>query len=234
RLEGQRAGLYGTEFGLAIFATSNIMLFGLIIWLSARSLNGIDDRRRNVDQQLRASEERFRQLADAMPPIVWTARSDGWLDYYNQRWFDYTGLTLAQSEGTGWGRVLHPDDLQPCIDTWRLSVRTGELYEIKYRFRRASDGSYRWHLGRASAIRDADGRIMKWFGTATDIDDQKRAEEALELSYLELEIRVEERTAELAKLNVGLQAQMADRQKAEEALRLMVDGVKDYSIIMLD
>jgi len=234
RLEGQRAGLYGTEFGLAIFATSNIMLFGVMIWLSARSLNGIDDRRRNVDQQLRASEERFRQLADAMPPIVWTARSDGWLDYYNQRWFDYTGLTLAQSEGTGWGRVLHPDDLQHCIDTWRLSVRTGELYEIKYRFRRASDGSYRWHLGRASAIRDADGRIMKWFGTATDIDDQKRAEEALELSYLELEGRVEERTAELAKLNVGLQAQIADRQKAEEALRLMVDGVKDYAIIMLD
>jgi two-component system sensor histidine kinase/response regulator len=218
RLAGQHAGLYGTEFGLAIFATSNITIFAVIIWLSARSLNRNETKGLSAGKELRASEERFRQLADAMPQIVWTARPDGWLDYYNQRWFDYTGMTLAQTEGDGWEQVLHPDDLKHCIDTWSESVRTGGPYEIKYRFKRAADGAYRWHLGRASAIRNESGQIEKWFGTGTDIDDQKRAEEALELSHSQLEARVESRTAELERVNLGLQEQIAERQRVEAVL----------------
>jgi PAS domain S-box-containing protein len=240
KLTGQRAGLYGTEFGLAIFATSNITIFAVIIWLSARSLNRIDSKRRSAAEQLRSSEESFRQLADAMPQIVWTSKPDGWPDYYNQRWFDYTGMTLAQTEGAGWGPVLHPDDLQHCIDTWGESVRTGKPYEIKYRFKHAADGVYRWHLGRASAIRDGDGQIMKWFGTCTDIDDQKRAEEALESSHVQLELRVEERTEELENLNHGLQEQIAERRRIETALLdlTMLMGTildsTDYTIISTD
>lgn len=125
------------------------------------------------------SERDFSLLADAMPQIVWTSRPDGWLDYYNQRWFDYTGMTLEQTQGWGWGPVLYPDDLQKCLDIWAHSLQTGKLYEIEYRFKRASDGTYRWHLGRALPVCDADGKIIKWFGTCTDIDDQKRNEEAL-------------------------------------------------------
>jgi PAS domain S-box-containing protein len=129
---------------------------------------------------LEASEERYRSLADAMPQIVWTARPDGHLDYYNRRWFEYTGFTEEESFAEeGWKGVLHPEDVLPCQQRWYASVQTGEEYKIEYRFRRASDGSYRWHLGRALPMRDADGRIVKWFGTSTDIDDQKRAEEAL-------------------------------------------------------
>jgi two-component system sensor histidine kinase/response regulator len=175
--------------------------------------------RKIAEEALHESEKGFRQLADAMPQIVWTARPDGGLDYYNQRWFDYTGMTLEETEGWGWAPVLHTDDLQNCIDIWGEAVRTGEPYEIKYRFKRASDGVYRWHLGRASAIRDEQGQIIKWFGTCTDIDDQKRTEEALELARNGLETRVRERTAELVTVNVGLQKQMAERQRAEEALR---------------
>jgi PAS domain S-box-containing protein len=125
------------------------------------------------------SEQDYKYLADAMPQIVWTARADGYLDYYNRRWFEYTGLTLEQTEGWGWQPVLHPEDVEPCLKRWATAVETGEAYEIEYRFRRASDGSYRWHLGRGVPMRDETGRIIKWFGTATDIDDRKRAEEAL-------------------------------------------------------
>ncbi len=125
---------------------------------------------------------RFRALADAMPQIVWTANPDGRLDYYNQRWFDYTGLTLAQTEGWGWQPVLHPDDVQRCVERWSAAVASGEPYEIEYRFRRGADGAYRWHLGRALPVHDALGQIVKWFGTCTDIDDQKRLADELRAS----------------------------------------------------
>ena len=82
--------------------------------------------RRRADKALRASEQRYRELADSMPLVVWTARPNGELDYYNQRWFDYTGMTLEQTQGWGWQPVLHPDDLQNCLDRWSESVRTGQ------------------------------------------------------------------------------------------------------------
>ncbi|HEX8890977.1 MAG TPA: response regulator, partial [Pyrinomonadaceae bacterium] len=130
-------------------------------------------------KELQRGEEHYHYLADAMPQIVWTARPDGYLDYYNRRWFEYTGLTMEQTEGWGWQPVLHPDDVEHCLRRWARAVETGEAYEIEYRFRRAQDGTYRWHLGRAVPMRDESGRIVKWFGTCTDIDDHKRAEEAL-------------------------------------------------------
>lgn len=118
----------------------------------------------------------LRAVADAMPLIVWTARSDGHLDYYNQRWYDYTGMTFEQTQGWDWKHAMHPDDVQPCIDRWTQAFTTGEPYEIEYRFLRASDGSYRWHLGRALPVRDpGTGQITGWIGTGTDIDDLKRA-----------------------------------------------------------
>ncbi|HVF55138.1 MAG TPA: PAS domain S-box protein [Pyrinomonadaceae bacterium] len=135
--------------------------------------------RKQAEEAVRESERRYRSLAEAMPLIVWTARDDGYFDYYNNRWFEYTGTTLEETEGWGWQRVVHPDDAERCIRQWATAVMTGREYYIEYRFRRASDGAYRWHLGRAKPMRDAAGRIMRWFGTATDIHDQKQAEEAL-------------------------------------------------------
>lgn len=132
-----------------------------------------------VREAFKDSELNFRTLADTMPQIVWTARPDGWLDYYNQRWYDYTGMTWEETQGWGWQPVMHPEDIQMTIDTWSECVLTGKNYEIEYRFRRASDGQYRWHLSRAFPLRNHQGEIVKWFGSSTDIDDQKRAEEAL-------------------------------------------------------
>jgi PAS domain S-box-containing protein len=143
------------------------------VWGTQRDIT----ERKRAEAELQASEQRYRSLADAMPQIVWTARADGYNDYYNQRWFEYTGMTLEQTEGWGWQPVLHPEDVERCLRSWATAVQTGQSYEIEYRFRRASDGAYRWHLGRAFPMRAPDGQILKWFGTATDIDDQKQAEE---------------------------------------------------------
>lgn len=129
----------------------------------------------SADADLR--EERYRHLAEAIPQIVWTARPDGWLDYFNQRWFDYTGLKLEQTAGWGWQLVLHPDDLERSLEQWKLSVDTGRDYEVEYRLKRLSDSTYRWHLVRALPLHNSRGEIVKWFGTCTEIHDQKQVQE---------------------------------------------------------
>ena len=138
-----------------------------------------DRERHHAEQELRVSETRWRQLADAMPQIVWSARPDGWIDYGNRRWFDYTGTTeldLARQ----WPAILHPDDLQGSLVGWMDAVEKGVAYEAELRFRRASDGEYRWHLVRGLPVRDANGEIAKWYATCTDIQDQRTATEVAE------------------------------------------------------
>ena len=132
--------------------------------------------RKKAQEALEDSEARYRFLADAMPQIVWTADPDGNLDYYNQRWFDYTGMTLEETTGWGWQPVLHPDDLQNCLNRWTDSLTNDSPYEVEYRFKRASDGAYRWHLGRALPRRNEAGEILQWAGTCTDIEDFKQAQ----------------------------------------------------------
>jgi PAS domain S-box-containing protein len=124
----------------------------------------------------RESEERYRQLADAMPQIVWMATPAGQATYYNRRWYEYTGLEPGPPAGDEWQHVVHADDLGATLDRREQTLSSGEVFEMQYRFRGA-DGSYRWHLGRALPIL-RDGRIEFWVGTATDIDDQKRTEQA--------------------------------------------------------
>ncbi|HEU5099867.1 MAG TPA: ATP-binding protein, partial [Roseiflexaceae bacterium] len=132
--------------------------------------------RERANLALRASEQRYRELADAMPLVVWTARPDGAMDYYNQRWFDYTGLTLKQSQGQGWQLAMHPDELQQSIQHWNTAVESGQPYESEYRWKSA-DGHYRWHLSRAVPVRDPAGQIAYWVGSGTDIEAQKQAED---------------------------------------------------------
>ena len=129
------------------------------------------------NETLRESEQNFRELANAMPQIVWTARADGESDYFNQQWFDYTGTTAEQTQAWGWSAALHPEDLPKCVEAWTKSVQTGTPFNMEHRIRRGSDATYRWHLGRALPVHDKGGQVIRWFGTHTDIDDQKRAEE---------------------------------------------------------
>ena len=154
---------------------------------------------------LQESERRFRFLAETMPQMVWTATPDGNGDYYNQRWYDYTGLSLEQANGSGWRAVLHPEDLPNCVARWTESVATGCDYQVEYRFKRAADGLYRWHLARAFAMRNDQRAITQWVGTCTDIDDYKRTQEALREVHAGLEMRVAERTTQLDEAKRKLQ-----------------------------
>ncbi|WNG23628.1 PAS domain-containing protein [Cystobacter fuscus] len=125
-------------------------------------------------------ESLFRQMAEAIPHLVWTTRPDGYHDYFNQRWYDYTGRKPGDTDGEGWQLPFHPEDVPEAQRRWQHSLRTGEPYDVEYRCRR-HDGVYRWFIGRAQPVRDAEGRIVKWFGTCTDIEEQKRAVDALQV-----------------------------------------------------
>ncbi|ABA22288.1 PAS/PAC sensor hybrid histidine kinase [Trichormus variabilis ATCC 29413] len=152
--------------------------------------------RQRIVEILRESEERYRYLAEAIPQLVWTADANGECDYFNQNWCDYTGLTLEESLGSGWLAALHLEDLERSYETWSKAVETGTLYENEYRFKRAADGSYRWLLGRGLPLKDHQGRVVKWFGTCTDIHEQKQIlEERARLLELEQTARAEAETA---------------------------------------
>ncbi len=133
--------------------------------------------RKRAEVALRESEQRFRQLADAMPQIVWTARPDGNIDYLNRRWTEFTGL--PQTVGNqAWGPLLHPDDAPSANERWAASVRSGAPFEMELRLLDRRQQGYRWHLIRTVAVPDGDGKVGRWFGTSTDIHEQKRAAES--------------------------------------------------------
>lgn len=115
----------------------------------------------------------FQFLADSIPQIIWTSNAQGQNDYYNKHWYEYTGLNWEQTKGWGWTPIIHSEDIDRCIKIWEDCMKTGNDYEIEYRFKRASDHQYRWHLGRAIAMKDDMGQIVKWFGTCTDIHELK-------------------------------------------------------------
>jgi PAS domain S-box-containing protein len=132
------------------------------------------EERERAQAALHESELAFRTLAESVPQLVWICNSDGMNVYFNQRWAEYTGLTLEEGYGGGWNEPFHPDDRQPAWQAWKHAVESGDTYRIESRLRR-EDGSYRWFLIRGVPTRDATGQIVKWFGTCTDIDDLKRA-----------------------------------------------------------
>lgn len=134
--------------------------------------------RRRTEEALKTSEQRYRQLGEGILHQIWTARPDGRLDYVNKRMLEYFDRSNEQMIGDGWKAAVHPDDLGASIERWALSLETGEPYETEFRLCR-HDGQYRWHVAKATAGFDADGNITKWFGTNTDIHEQKESEEKL-------------------------------------------------------
>jgi diguanylate cyclase (GGDEF)-like protein/PAS domain S-box-containing protein len=158
----------------------------------------------------REHEMYFQTLAEAVPEIIWTADPDGMDDFFNQKCFDYTGLRLEQLEGLGWQTIIHPDDLEGCASKWRNALQSGDPYDVEYRLR-GKDGSYRWFLGRANPIRNPAGEIVKWFGSCTDIENQKQNQQVLEEQILE-------RTVQLADTNTRLQEEMLEKDFARSEL----------------
>jgi len=127
-------------------------------------------------QQLRRQEKKLRDVIETMPTFAWTALADGYVDFVNRHWEEYTGLSAEKTIGSGWEAAVHPEDFERHSDGWRASLASGQPFESEVRYRRAVDGQYRWFVTRAVPLRDGRGKVIKWYGISTDIEDRKRAE----------------------------------------------------------
>src|SRR5437867_1357437 len=146
---------------------------------AAAALRARTEAAERLARALRESEARFRAMAEAIPVQVWTARPDGLLDFVTKRTADLFGRPASELLGSGWMKIVHPDDVERATRRWRQSLDTGEPYDIEFRIL-SHDGQYRWHLVRANAMRDAAGRVVQWFGCTADIEEHKRLEAALD------------------------------------------------------
>lgn len=173
---------------------------------------------------LSESEAKFRAIADSMPQMVWSTLPDGFHDYYNARWYEFTGAPAGSTDGEGWNDMFHPEDQQRAWARWRQSLETGELYEIEYRLRHHS-GVYRWTLGRAAPIRNEAGEIVRWFGTCTDIDELKRMEQGKELLSQELSHRIQNIFAVVSALVALSARQFPEAKGFAAALRTRINAL---------
>jgi PAS domain S-box-containing protein len=155
-----------------------------------------------------------RLVVDTIPALAWAARPDGSADFFNQRWLDYTGLSTEQARDWGWTAALHPEELQGLVDYWQTVLASGQPGEIEARLRRF-DGVYRWFLFRASPSFDKEGKVVKWFGTNTDIEDRKRAEEILRSDEQSLRLIVDSIPGLVCTLNAQGEVELLNRQVLE-------------------
>ncbi len=174
---------------------------------------------KHAERQLREAEERFRTMAQTMPAQVWTAQPDGGLDWISDQIYAYSGKAEGELYGSDWASIVHPDDLPAVSDAWAEAVANGEIYESEFRIRRR-DGAHRWHLVRAVPVHDADGQLMRWVGTNTDIEDRKATEAALANLNTTLEERVEQRNRELEEVSATLR-----QSQKMEAIGNLAGGV---------
>ncbi len=167
---------------------------------------------------LQESENHFRTMANSIAQLAWIAHADGYVFWYNRRWYEYTGTTPKQMEGWGWQSTLDPLLLPKVLEQWRASIATGQPFDMEFPLRGA-DGRFRRFLTRVLPLNDAEGHVLQWFGTNTDITELKRAEEEIRRLNAELEHRVIERTAQFQAANLRLQIEITERKRTEEKIR---------------
>jgi PAS domain S-box-containing protein len=172
-----------------------VAIVGLVVLVAAILVAMVDQRARHAAREIALSNERYREMADAMPQIVWTSLADGTVDYLNNRWFEYTGDVPGPEAFSQWAELLHSEDAALCLTRWSDAVRTGEPYEVECRVRR-DDGEYHWHLVRGIPLRDSNDTVVKWFGTLTDIHEQKLAQALLRAHQVTLESQIVQSEAE--------------------------------------
>ena len=184
-------------------------------------------RRIQAERRLQDSEENFRLLAETLPIQAWVSAPDARILWVNEQAAAYTGQTTEQLKQPDWERIVHPDDQVPSMTAWNAALQAGTPYETEYRLRRF-DGAYRWHLARALPFRDAAGKVSRWIGANTDIDDQRRAMADLAQLNATLESRVEARTRELR----DAEAALRQAQKMEAIGQLTGGIAHDFNNLL--
>lgn len=220
-LQGQQANYYDAALGMSLLAVLMSAIYIGLIWRNAAFLNQLDGKRKRAEAAVRESEARYSIMAENVPEILFTNLPDGSNDYTSPRFYEYTGMPPGAAEGFGWAIALHPDDAEPSTTQWMESVKTGQIFEIEYRFRRA-DGVYRWFKGRCIPLRDEEGKIKKWFGVCTDIDDQKRTQEQLRQSQERLQ-----RMVETAQIGIAFGSSTGEVFEANNAFLEMVGYTRE-------
>ncbi len=173
--------IIGTIRGLGPFTTGTfdhrlllLVTFMAVLGVTGLVLGAVAAERRLAGLQLKEAEQRFAIVAEIVPQMIWTADKAGSVEWFNQRWYEYTGQTHAEALGSGWQQTYHPDDLRRLVEDWPRWMAAGEPFDLEARIRRA-DTTFHWFLIRAEPLRDAARAVTRWYGTNTDIDDQKRA-----------------------------------------------------------
>jgi PAS domain S-box-containing protein len=169
----------------------------------------LDLLKRATHAEAAARERQFRTLANSISQLAWMADAEGYIFWYNDRWYDYTGTTLEEMQGWGWQKVHHPDEVGRVVERIKVAFASGEPWEDTFPLR-SKTGEYRWFLSRALPIFDAEGKVARWFGTNTDITEQRQLEHALRQSRDELERTVTDRNAELSRINEILHSILSD------------------------
>lgn len=165
------------------------------------------------ERQLFESEAKFHAISDSVDQMIWSTLPDGYHDYYNRRWYEFTGVPEGSTDGEGWNGMFHHEDQEKAWDLWRHSLKTGEPYEVEYRLRHWS-GEYRWVLGRAHPARDMNGDIVRWYGSCTDVHEIKVAEEQRQLMLGEMNHRVKNT---LAMVNVMVSQTLRRAENLQDA-----------------
>jgi PAS domain S-box-containing protein len=236
RTGGVLGGLFFGHPEVAIFdERAELILSGI----AAQAAIAIDNSRLYgaAQQELRERrqiEDRYRTLIESLPQLVWSCQPDGRCNHLSRQWLEYTGQGEAEQMEYGWlEKVIHPDDRERVFAEWMGSVRGEHEYNVEFRIRRY-DGIYRWFKSRATPLRDEAGRVIQWFGSSTDIEDIVRARELQASLRTDLEREVTERTEELRAAHANLTTETAERETVEGRFQLLVEGVRDYAIFMLD
>lgn len=205
---------FPTHHTIRVSSQQTVSITFTALFLMSLAIVGVLLERAKIQQVLARvairDDARFQTLAEAIPQIVWICDANGRTTYLNQHWYEMAGAPEGDDLGERWLRALHPDDHAPCMEKWQKCMVSGQTFEIEYRLHDAARG-YRWYLNRAVPLRDDQGVIQRWFGTCTDIEEQKHYQQSLEL-------QIKERTEELAQANARLQQEMWEKDSARRSL----------------
>lgn len=221
-LAGHRRVLQTTKMPFTVPETGERAVFGAWVDITERKC---------AEAALQESEERFRTMANSITQLAWIAKADGHIFWYNQRWYEYTGTTPEQMEGWGWQRVHDPAVLPKVMEEWQAALSNGRLFEMEFPLLGA-DGQFRRFLTRVQPLKDASGRLIQWFGTNTDVEAMKQAEEKIHQLNAELEQRVLERTAQFEAANLDLRQSRTELKSLFESLPgLYLVLTPDFNIV---